>query len=448
MIENLPSRTVLVCLMLCHPVCLSPAMAQQNQEVAISFKTHIAPILVDNCVSCHCAKKAEGGYRIDTIRDLMLPGDSSVQPVVAKKSDASYLVQRIVASDLSTRMPPDSEALTTAQIQLLRSWIDNGASFDSDDSKQHLSLIIPPITYPAPPTNYPALPVTALSFTPDGAHLVSSGYHELLVWNATDGKLVRRIGNVGQRAYAIAFSPDGSLVAVACGEPGKSGELRLIDWAQGSLVSVLARSTDVVLDVAFRPGRDELAMCGADHSVRIINYRTAQVIRAYSSHADWVTAIAFSGDGKQLVSASRDKSAKVFDLESGQMLVSYAEHGAPVRGAAFLADGKEIVSVGDDKKLHRWQVSDAKKIVEIALGGEAFHLSRTGNGILIPVSSRQLVAFDPSSNKLISSYQGLDDWANSCSAAPDGRVVGGSSSGTIKIWAADAKELVAWQAHP
>lgn len=423
--------------------------AKGTQEAnKLRFSEHVAPILQANCVSCHSAKKSEGGYRIDTFHDLMQPGDSSAAPIVAAKVDESLIIQRITSSDPSVRMPPESEPLPAEQVQAIRQWISQGASFDGKDPKQLLALVSPPARYAAPPAKYAAIPITALCFSPDGTQLVAGGYHELTVWNATNGSLARRIANVGQRVYAIAFSGDGKSLAVACGEPGRIGEVRIIDWASGEVTSVVGRSVDVDLDVAFRPGRDELAVAAADHSVRIVNYKTGDIVRAYSSHADWVTAIAFSVDGNKLVSASRDKSAKVFDLESGQMLVNYAGHGLPVRGVAFTADGAQVVSVGDDKKLHRWNVSDAKKLAEVGIEGEGFHIVRTDNMVFVPSASRRVLKLDLSNNKVAASLVGVDDWAVSCAVAGDGRIAAGSAAGTIKLWAADGKEQIQWPATP
>jgi DNA-binding beta-propeller fold protein YncE len=424
-----------------------PAEAAVAQK-PVSFSTDVAKILQDNCVACHSAKKSEGGYRLDTFHELMQPGDSAENPVVVKQPESSLLIQRIESGDASVRMPPESEPLPVDQIEKIKNWITAGAEFDGKDPRQLLALVAPPPRYSNPPATYAPVPLTAVVFSADGKQVIFGGYHELTVWEAASGKLVRRIGNIGQRTYSIAISPDGNMLAVACGEPGRSGEVRLVDFVAGEVVGIVGRSTDVVLDVAFRPNRDEIAVASADNSVRIFNYKTLEQIRAYSSHADWVTAVAFSSDGNKLISASRDKSAKVFDLESGQMLTNYAGHGSPVRGVAFTADGTHALSVGDDKKLHRWNVADAKKIADVPLDGEAFHLSRRDEFVILPSASRRAIKIELATNKIAQAYGGHTDWVLSSAVSADGRVVAGGLDGQAMIWTADGSVVSKWLAAP
>ncbi len=50
----------------------------------VSFRSHVAPILLENCTSCHGPKKAEGGYRLDSFAQLQKAGDSGVQPLAVQ----------------------------------------------------------------------------------------------------------------------------------------------------------------------------------------------------------------------------------------------------------------------------------------------------------------------------------------------------------------------------
>ncbi|TWU21035.1 translocation protein TolB [Novipirellula galeiformis] len=427
----------------------SPIVAADS---AVSFRSDIAPILLEHCLACHGAKKAEGGYRVDNYDELLKPGDSGELPIGKTKDEPSELLRRLTC-DESERMPAESEPLTAEQITRFKQWIESGAVFDGEASHTPLDLVIPSRTYADPPQSYRhAIPITATAFSPDGTQIVAAGYHELTIWDPTQKKLVRRIKNVGQRVLALAFTPDGKTLAVGCGEPGKSGEVRLLDFASGEIKNVIARTTDVVLDVAFRPHSDELAVASADSMIRIYNTQSLEEIRVIASHADWVTAVAWSDDGNRLASASRDKSVKVYDGTTAELLATYLGHGAAVRGVAFLADGKQVISSGGDNKLHRWNIEGAKKVAEIGFGGEAFKLIRGDNFVLVPCADKRLLRIDLGNNTIAQEFKGHTDWVISAALKPteaEPQVVSGSLNGEVRLWKlADGVLLQAWIAKP
>lgn len=236
---------------------LLPALAAAEP---VSFKRDIAPLLLNNCLACHGPKKAEGGYRIDTFERATAAGDSTQPALLAGKLEESEAFRRITSSDKAERMPLDGDPLPAEQVDLLKRWLTEGATFDGPDPKAALASYIPPPTHPAAPEAYRGtLPITAIEFSPDGSQLVVGGYHELLFYNPVDGALLRRLPNVGQRTYAIRYIPDGQLLAVACGAPGRLGEVRIFKPDTGELVRVLGMTSDVVFDCAFSPQGDRLA---------------------------------------------------------------------------------------------------------------------------------------------------------------------------------------------
>ncbi|MFO0011475.1 MAG: c-type cytochrome domain-containing protein [Planctomycetota bacterium] len=417
----------------------------------VSFREQIAPILQEHCVACHGAKRAEGGYRLDTVEELVKPGDGGLAPVVPQKSSESEWISRLRAHEPGVRMPDESEPLVPEQIDLIAKWIDEGASLEGIAPKDPLWLVIPPRKTSTAPEHYSrAIPVTAMAFSADGSQLITSGYHEALLWNPSTGELVRRLPNQTQRAYAIQSLPDGRHLAVAGGTPGAIGDLRLIDGASGAVEHVLARSNDVVLDCALRPGHQEIAIALADNTIRLYDLETMQLKRVISSHADWVTQLAYSDDGKRLGSASRDRSAKVYDAATGDLLVSYPGHGAAVRGIAAIGDGAQWVSVGSDRKLHRWELEGAKKIAEVPLGGEPAKLVRVDSSIVVPCSDKHWYRIDLSNNAIGIKVPGHEDWL--VSAAYDGataRLATGGLDGSVRIWNVKDGSLIAkWVAKP
>ncbi len=426
----------------------SPTAAQAEP---VSFKQKVATILVENCLACHGPKKAEGGYRVDTFERAMSAGDSSTPGFVAKNLDGSEVFRRVIATDKVERMPLDGDPLPAEQVAILKQWIEEGATFDGPDPKASLATIIPPPTHPNPPEAYPQpLPITAVAFSPDGSQLIAGGYHELTVWNPADGQLTRRIKNIGQRTYALSFSPDGKLVAVACGAPGKLGEVRVVDFASGNVTTVFGTTSDVVLDVAFSPQGDRVAVGAADGLLRIFEAATGKEQLAISSHSDWVQAVAWNADGSKLASASRDKTAKVFDTKTGELLVTFSGHGQPVKGVAFHPDGAEVFSAGADKKIQRWKVADGAKTAEIGFGDEVYKLPMSGGFLFASSADKTVRQFDGKTQAAVRQYAGSPDWAL-CVTYHDGtkRVAAGGFNGEVRIWnAADGAAVTTIVAAP
>lgn len=438
-------------------VCQLNQRSSGQEAVASSFRRHIAPILLDNCLACHSAKKAEGGYRLDSYEMMCMPGDSGAVPIAMGSELSGELLRRICSQDSSERMPPDTEPLPNDKIQLIKDWIFSGGKFDGDVPTQTLALVIPPTQYADPPETYSQpIPITATTFSPDGKLIITGGYHELLVWTWENSHLVRRITNIGQRVYGLAFSPDGLTLAAACGEPGRNGEVRLVDFQSGTIQGVVARSGDVALDLAYRPGTKELAVASADSTIRIVNVDTLQEIRSIASHADWVTSIAYSDDGTRLVSSSRDKSAKVYDAATGDLISSYQGHAAAVRGASILAGNSQVVSVGADNKLHRWEIDGAKKVAEVDLGGEGLKLIRFATYVLVSCSDKRLLRIDLNSNAIAREFKGHSDWVLTSCCPPNlsvdalpSIVASGAFDGEVRIWnGADAATIRSWIAKP
>ncbi len=424
-----------------------------EEPAAVSFSREVAPLLKEHCLACHNPRKAEGGYRVDTFRALASAGDSGLAPLAGDDEQVAELLRRVTSSDASERMPAESTPLDPAAVDILSRWLAAGGVFDGSDESLPLSQLIPPPVHPAAPATYPtSLPVTALAFSADGSLLYSSGYHEVLAWTL-EGSLAARIGNVGQRITAIAASPDGSRLAVACGEPGRSGEVRILDLsgdAGGRVLQVPVRCDDIVLDLVFRPDGAKLATAAADKTIRIVDLASGEVTQTFQSHAEQVTALSYSGDGARLASASRDGSAKVFEADSGQLLVSYQGHASPVRGVALLADGLQAYSAGDDGLLHRWNVDDAKKLAEVPLGGQGFRLILGTDGVWAPSADKQLRRVSLADNALANTLAGHDDWVLSAALSRDGsRVASGGYDGEIRLWnSADGTPVATWPSRP
>jgi hypothetical protein len=126
---NLPMLRVAISVFACALLALNSSAADPQ----INFSRDIRAMLSDNCFTCHGPdpgqRKAklrldtkEGAFEIHEGHPIIKPGDSA----------ESELYKRITATDPDDVMPPPKtgKKLSSAQIELFKKWIDQGAKWE------------------------------------------------------------------------------------------------------------------------------------------------------------------------------------------------------------------------------------------------------------------------------------------------------------------------------
>ncbi|MFN0197656.1 MAG: PSD1 and planctomycete cytochrome C domain-containing protein [Planctomycetaceae bacterium] len=120
----------------------------------VDFTTQIQPLLADRCLRCHGPEKQEGGLRLD-LRDRALTGGDTGVAFTPGKVDESPLLDRIGRLDPDKAMPPEGEGtpLSKDEIELFRTWIEQGADWpnDVDSAIRSKHWAFQPIVRPAVP---------------------------------------------------------------------------------------------------------------------------------------------------------------------------------------------------------------------------------------------------------------------------------------------------------
>ena len=105
----------------------APIMAQSEKSVL--FQTDVAPLISQRCYHCHNDADAKGGLSLSRHASVKRGGDSG-PPIVVGQPDQSLLIEMIAGDD--PEMPKDEPALTKAEIEVLRTWIRDGAVWPAD----------------------------------------------------------------------------------------------------------------------------------------------------------------------------------------------------------------------------------------------------------------------------------------------------------------------------
>ena len=104
-----------------------------DRAVSVRFNRDIRPILASNCFSCHGpdAANRKADLRLDVPGDVLRQRTGHVV-VVPGKPSLGTLLQRLDTSRAALRMPPahSGKTLTSAQIDLIRRWVAQGAHYE------------------------------------------------------------------------------------------------------------------------------------------------------------------------------------------------------------------------------------------------------------------------------------------------------------------------------
>jgi WD40 repeat protein len=142
---------------------------------------------------------------------------------------------------------------------------------------------------------------------------------------------------------AVAFSHDGSLLAVAWG--GDSVAL----WNVGTRHSAGMLRTNGGISgqcVAFSPDDQMCVAGGNDGTIKRWDVKTGQELDPLSCHGGQVTSVAFSTNGRILASAAEDNKIKIWDVRAGDERLSLNGHSNVLgTNVAFSREDDLLISV-------------------------------------------------------------------------------------------------------
>ncbi|MCC2280775.1 WD40 repeat domain-containing protein [Streptomyces sp. ET3-23] len=169
-----------------------------------------------------------------------------------------------------------------------------------------------------------------------------------------------------QAVYAVAFSPDGHILATGAGDD----TIRLWNLADPGRPVPLGRPltghTDWVYWLQFSPDGRTLASASRDRTARLWDVRDPLYPRALgrplTGHTDFVFSVSYSRDGRTLATASEDRTVRLWDVSDpahaqalGRPLTGA---GDPVSSAAVSPDGRTVAAPSHDHTIRLWNITD------------------------------------------------------------------------------------------
>lgn len=313
------------------------------------------------------------------------------------------------------------------------------------------------VSNPAASSKLLALPGTSgkvenLAWSPEGSELAAAADTVgTLRWNITpEGKTVTTTmtlpptGPAGGRivSAAVAYSPDGALLATAGGD--SSVELWDRRSDRNSPLAQLALNGSKTLDLTFDHSSAKLAVGTNNDEALIIDVRDPvrpTIVQRAGGFDSWINTVAFSSDGLTLAAGSSDNTIRLFDVG--------ATDNPPARhvltGRAVVTSlhfhGSDLISAAQDGFVRTWPLPGP---ISTSLGSGVRTLTGNSDGTIVIASGLRTDRIHQfhitASGELVQRgpelpFTGLDRSSGASTVSLDGRVAAaGTDTRSVYTW--------------
>ncbi len=370
------------------------------------FFRDVYPFLKGNCVACHNKTTTKAGLNMET-PGLLRKGGESGPAVIPGKGAESPLVR--FAQHLEDEvMPPKNNKsgavdLTAAEIEVLKSWIDEGAK----DSVQQVRSV----EFRDIPKS--VSPIYSVALADEGRAVVCSRANELHLYDLTTRSFLGAVGEGSLPAHqssiqSVACSPDGKWMASAGFREVKVWRRREnadVRWnptpaasltvaagmkAAREVLGANAAGDLIVIEAGSGKEKRRYAAVAAgakalepspDGSCVLVAWETGKSGVWSLNDSAWMGArdrmegaiARWSGDGQCLAVAGADKVVRIWKRPATEVMdwTKVVEWGAVATLAdlAWDVNGTRLLGCGEDGKVRVWSAADGKIVRELGVAG-------------------------------------------------------------------------------
>jgi WD40 repeat protein len=277
--------------------------------------------------------------------------------------------------------------------------------------------------------------VRAVAFSPDGLLLATAGDDRVVtLWDPATGKKAGTLRGHADAISSVAFRPDGKQLAAA----GWDGTVRLWDMPGGRLLRTFANHGRRVWAVAFSPDGKYLALGGSGPTVHVREADTGRQIHALTGHTDHVSCVAFSPDGKHLATGSWDRTVRVWDAAGGNAICTFSGHKSRICHVAFRPDGERLASADEGTRILLWDPRTGQDVRPLRTSSgplSSLAFRRDGKQLAVAGWDRSARLCDTDTGRALFQPLGHAHFITALAFDPEGgRLAAAGRDGTVQLW--------------
>ncbi len=276
--------------------------------------------------------------------------------------------------------------------------------------------------------------VPAVAFSPDGRLLaVGTGDGDVRLWRP-DGQLVHICAGHSGLVWSLSFSPNGETLASAAMDQ----TVRLWDVGSGALLRTLVGPQAGLVAVAFSPDGAQVAASGFDPAIYLWDAWSGKLAGTLPGHIGATLGLAYHPDGTTLASGGLDNLVSLWDRATSRLARSFAGHTAGVLRVAYSPDGATIASASHDRTLGLWDANTGRLLHTLCGHSDvvaAVAFSPDGATLASGAWDRCVFLWEVATGTRSATLQGHSTHVGGVAFSPDGATIAsGGFDQTVRLW--------------